>query len=205
MRYRMIILLLIALMTSLRSSAQGFINLYSDDMRIDSTLPETMHFFSLPRNHKDSAYTLRLLYPEYTPLTRRQRKRYRNITGSKHAPTEPQIRYDIVRERTDASLCASIMPVVEHNGRLCFLSSFLPQLQSEDAPSKEEPVPVYTANSVLAQGKWAKVAVLRTGIHELTKDIISKAGFTDLTKVKVYGYGGNMVPERLTQDYPAQS
>ena len=197
----MIILLLIALMTSLRSSAQGFINLYSDDMRIDSTLPETMHFFSLPRNHKDSAYTLRLLYPEYTPLTRRQRKRYRNITGSKHAPTEPQIRYDIVRERTDASLCASIMPVVEHNGRLCFLSSFLPQLQSEDAPSKEEPVPVYAANSVLAQGKWAKVAVLRTGIHELTKDIISKAGFTDLTKVKIYGYGGNMVPERLTQEY----
>lgn len=61
----------------------------------------------------------------------------------------------------------------------------------------------YADFSVLRSGSWAKVQVSETGIHRLTADVIRRAGFSDLSKVKIYGYGGALVPEKLTQDYLA--
>lgn len=59
----------------------------------------------------------------------------------------------------------------------------------------------YTSNSVLSSGRWAKIQVAQTGIHRLTNEVVRKAGFSDLSKVKIYGYGGALVPEKLTQEY----
>lgn len=59
----------------------------------------------------------------------------------------------------------------------------------------------YAEHSVLAEGRWAKIRVSETGIHELTADVIRKAGFSNMDKVKIYGYGGNLVPEVLTDSY----
>ena len=59
----------------------------------------------------------------------------------------------------------------------------------------------YADNSVLAQGSWAKIRVSKTGIHRLTTATIQAAGFSDLSKVRIYGYGGALVPERLTQEW----
>lgn len=59
----------------------------------------------------------------------------------------------------------------------------------------------YAAHSVLSSGKWAKVRVSDTGISCITREVASAAGFSDISKVKVYGYGGAMIPEILTQKY----
>ena len=64
-----------------------------------------------------------------------------------------------------------------------------------------EATPVYADNSVLRSGRWAKIQVSETGINRLTADVVRQAGFTDISKVKIYGYGGALVPEKLTQDY----
>lgn len=60
---------------------------------------------------------------------------------------------------------------------------------------------VYADKSILNSGRWAKIQVSQTGINRLTADVVRKAGFTDLSKVKIYGYGGALVPELLTQEY----
>lgn len=65
----------------------------------------------------------------------------------------------------------------------------------------DESTSAYTDHSVLCSGSWAKIQVSGTGIHRLTGDVIRKAGFSDLSKVKIYGYGGAVIPERLTQEY----
>ena len=57
----------------------------------------------------------------------------------------------------------------------------------------------YAAHSVLASGRWAKIQVPTTGVYQLTNELIQKAGFTDLTKVKVYGYGGHLQNETLVE------
>ena len=59
----------------------------------------------------------------------------------------------------------------------------------------------YAENSVLREGVWIKIRIPKTGIYQLTDDLIKKAGFTSLNKVKIYGYGGGLQPEKLTEDY----
>ena len=59
----------------------------------------------------------------------------------------------------------------------------------------------YAEHSVLREGNWAKISVAESGFYELTDALIKKAGFGDASKVKIYGYGGALQPERLTGDY----
>lgn len=56
---------------------------------------------------------------------------------------------------------------------------------------------VYTKQSVLSSGKWVKIKVTETGIHTITKADISKWGFSDLSKIRIFGYGGAPVSEIL--------
>ena len=59
----------------------------------------------------------------------------------------------------------------------------------------------YAEHSVLREGNWAKISVAESGFYELTDELVRKAGFSDARKVKIYGYGGVLQPERLTGDY----
>ena len=55
----------------------------------------------------------------------------------------------------------------------------------------------YVSNSVLADGKWAKIEVGETGMQFVSDATIRSLGFSDPEKVNVYGYGGIMIPENL--------
>ena len=45
----------------------------------------------------------------------------------------------------------------------------------------------YAGHSVLRSGSWAKIQVWGTGIRRLTNDVIRRAGFSDMSKVRIYG------------------
>lgn len=55
----------------------------------------------------------------------------------------------------------------------------------------------YATNSMLSSGNWAKIEVTSTGMQYLSDATIKNLGFSDPTKVNVYGYGGVVVPENL--------
>ena len=59
----------------------------------------------------------------------------------------------------------------------------------------------YTENSVLSSGKWIRLQVREDAIYKLTYDDIKKQGISDPSKVKIYGYGGWILPEDFTQPY----
>ena len=59
----------------------------------------------------------------------------------------------------------------------------------------------YAEHSVLREGNWAKISVAESGFYELTDELVRKAGFSDASHVKIYGYGGALQPERMTGDY----
>lgn len=61
------------------------------------------------------------------------------------------------------------------------------------------------SHSVLSQGRWAKIRVNESGIHRLTDQVVRQAGFSDLSKVKIYGYGGNLQNEALSASYLAST
>ena len=59
----------------------------------------------------------------------------------------------------------------------------------------------YAEHSVLREGNWAKIRVPESGFYQLSDALIKKAGFSNPSKVKIYGYGGALQPEKLTGDY----
>jgi hypothetical protein len=59
----------------------------------------------------------------------------------------------------------------------------------------------YAENSVLSSGKWIQLKVKENAIYKLTYEDIKKQGISDPAKVKIYGYGGWILPEDFTQPY----
>ncbi len=59
------------------------------------------------------------------------------------------------------------------------------------------PVSHYAQSSVLSSGKWAKIRVENTGMQFLSNAQLKNLGFTNPSKVNVYGYGGRMISEVL--------
>lgn len=60
----------------------------------------------------------------------------------------------------------------------------------------------YAANSALAQGRWVKVRVTSSGMYRISAQKLKSMGFTDASKVNIYGYGGRMISENLTATQP---
>ena len=58
----------------------------------------------------------------------------------------------------------------------------------------------WKTKSVLAEGKWVKIKVNKEGIFALTPAFLSKKGFNDPSKVKLFGYGGRIIEENWSFD-----
>ncbi len=61
------------------------------------------------------------------------------------------------------------------------------------------PLSTYAPQSVLASGRWVKVSVPQSGIYKITRSQLSQWGFNDPARVRVYGYGGKRIDDRLSQ------
>lgn len=187
---------------------QRFVYLTTEEVSIDSVLPHVGYQMPLPENYTDSVYTVSLLYPEYILMAPSDIERYNKISGEA-LPEIPQPEYSVVFDRKKPILRIGVTPLALNEGKHKILVSFMlkiesaPAAQSKGAMAK---VPstngsFYAEHSVLASGKWAKIRVSETGVYQLTEDVIKKAGFSDINKVKLYGYGGNLQPETITQKY----
>ena len=60
----------------------------------------------------------------------------------------------------------------------------------------------YASRSQLADGRWVKIAVSESGIHQITYRELSRWGFSNPAAVTIYGYGGAMLPETFSDDDP---
>ena len=197
-------------------SAQDMYKLASKE--IDEPINE---FLPLSGNYKDSTYTMRILYPDYTPLKRKAARKYRKkIKREKLTlPETPAVAYSVFVDRKETVMRASFNPIVERDGKLYKVTDYVAQWtasprnsgSSENAARSATRASAvttdassYSSSSLLASGTWAKIRVSETGICRLTPDVVSQAGFSDISKVKVYGYGGALVPEQLTQEWIAE-
>ncbi|MBD5203462.1 MAG: type IX secretion system sortase PorU [Bacteroidales bacterium] len=60
----------------------------------------------------------------------------------------------------------------------------------------------FSASSRMASGKWVRVRVENTGMYLITDAQLKQMGFSDPSKVNVYGFGGRMLSENLTDGMP---
>lgn len=203
-KYRLIGILAF-LSLCLTASAQRFFNLTYDETSVDSVLPNFTYSIPLTEGYRDSVYTSSILYPEFVDMTALDVQHYRELS-SDSLPVLPHITQRIVLDRGNGMLNVQFCPLVYRNGKYQILVSFMLRVDakamSRSARRVARQVPLssgvrYAEHSVLAKGRWVKIRVPSSGVYELTSALARQAGFSDLSKVKVYGYGGNLQNEKL--------
>ena len=229
------ILFLLALAVSVSAGDnivyKKFFNLSKEEVKIDSLLPEFTHVIDLPDNYGDSIYTVQLVYPEFAELTKKERELCKEILLKDDIAKGEDIEFiprqsgyklvcgltqQVVVDRKKGKLEVIFAPTVTDGKSYKALSGFMVRVKSEarsktlrkNAASRsgagESP---YAEHSVLASGKWAKISVKESGVHVITPEVIKKAGFSDINKVRIFGnqwQGGNLQPEQLTAKYLAE-
>ncbi len=202
------ILLLLMAVVNVQASQKKFFNLTTHQIKVDSVMPEFAYTMPLRSNYQDSVYSVSIVYPEFIDASPADIANYNHISGAA-LPEMPAIRSRVTSTRKKASLDISFCPLVFRNNRYQILVSFMLDIQSSaltrakgfSTVHSDEEAEVYAAHSVLAKGTWAKIRVAESGVYQLTPALIRKAGFTDINKVKIYGYGGNLQPEEIYSSY----
>lgn len=67
------------------------------------------------------------------------------------------------------------------------------------APQAAQAFPTdrYTTQSTLAQGRWIKIRIDDDGLYRIPASTLRSWGFADLSRVRVYGYGGARISDVL--------
>lgn len=213
-----IFILLLLLASCFGANAQRFFNLASSQVEVDSVLPEFTYAIPLYDNYDDSLYTVSILYPEFIDMTRNDIANYERLSNEP-LPEMPVVKQQIAVSRKKAMLETYFCPLVKRDGKYQILVSFMLKVEAKAKASatkgngamanindafgnnalakNSSAAERYAANSILATGKWAKIRVPSSGVYQITESLIRKAGFSSLSKIKVYGYGGNLQAERL--------
>ncbi len=191
------------------ANAQNFFNLTAEEVRIGDALPQFTHTYALGGNFSDSIYTVAIEYPEFVDMTAADIERYHELSADS-LPPMPVVHGSVGVARKQGQLDVSFMPIVFRDGKYQKLVSFKLAVKSRAngvrrVAARQQASARYADHSVLRSGQWAKISVTWSGVHVLTDEVVRQAGFTDPSKVKLYGYGGNLQPETLSGDYLAST
>lgn len=186
---------------------QRFFNLTADEVKVDSVLPHFLYSIPLPENYQDSVYTVSVKYPEYMDMTVSDVANYNRISGAA-LPSQVPLSQNISVSRRKGYLVASFCPLVFRNNKYQMLVSFMLDVkakavknsvlrQRKNDKAYASAADIYAEHSLLATGKWAKIRASSSGVYQLTDATVRQAGFSNINKVKIYGYGGNLQNEAL--------
>ncbi len=189
--------------------AQRFYNLTASQVSIDSLLPNFQCCWELGQHYADSSYSVSICYPEFVAMSDDEVARYHELTDDV-LPELPVVCQQMRVVRKSGQLLLSFVPLVYRDGRYEKLVSFMLKVTATARPQRHyarrsSTNETYTSQSVLSKGTWAKIRIPSSGIYQLSDALLKSAGFTDVSKVKIYGYGGGLQPEVLTADYLAET
>lgn len=186
--------------------AQEYVNMTAQQLRIDSLLPVYTYQKQLGSHYADSLWHVNIEYPLFEDMSAADIQQYKKLSGAP-LPEMPEVSQTIAAARKKGVLEVSFVPLVYRDGKYKRLVEFKLNVEATaKAKSRAEESSFnsrYADHSVLQTGTWAKIRIPNSGFYQLTDAFIKKAGFTDPSKVKLYGYGGALQPERLTGDYLA--
>ena len=151
----------------------------------------------------EAKFYVSLDYPEFVPLKQNEIKLLKNhkVLLSETINVNTQLTYSRKEGYLDISFC----PFIKQGDIYKRLISCKLNIKSNrDITRVLNNSTTYATDkrwkkeSVLAKGKWAKIRVKKEGIYTLTPAFLSRMGFNDPSKVKLFGYGGRIIEENWT-------
>ena len=110
--------------------------------------------------------------------------------------------------RKKPEIIIDFVPVKKINGQIYLVKSF--EMEIKYIPEKKKISTVkYKSNSVLAHGKWVKIAIPKTGIYKISFSRLRDIGFSNPDQVRVFGndfgqlpyYNNQYAPDDLIENY----
>ncbi len=168
----------------------------------DSVRPWSSFGVQLDGNWQDSVYSAGIEYPELIRIDMSTLDRWG--IGQDDVPEWPEIHTSVGVSRGSATFNAGFMPLIRRDGIVYAINSYKSVIKAVPSdirhPAALPADSVYTRNSILSSGKWVKIRVSESGVHKLTAKSLRSMGFNDPSMVRLFGYGGSVLPETGLQD-----
>ena len=176
-------------------------------VRGDSLLPFCTQVVDLPVDYADYSYSAHIEYPELQRMDDADVARYSLVARYGALPAMPALECCIGIQAKQAQLDIAFLPVVMRGGEYYRINSYKLVVDRRLLPKKQRagavlPAERYAASSKLATGKWVRIAVEENGVYRITDDELYKMGFKNPAKVRLYGYGGHILPETGLESLP---
>lgn len=169
--------------------------------RGDSLLPLCTDVINLPSDYARYSFSAHIEYPEFQKMTSAEVMLYALKEKYGELPEFPEVECYVGVQAKVPQLDVAFLPVVMKNGEYYRINSYklvvdkalLPQRAQASSTATDDR---YAEKSLLASGKWVRIAVRENGVHKITNDELKSMGFKNPSKVRLYGYGGHMLPEK---------
>lgn len=183
------------------SAVAQFVDVDWSSLKGDSLLPVCSSVVDLPSDYASYSYSAHVEYPEYERMTDGEVARYSLAEKYGVLPEQPAVECHVGVQMKQPQLDMLFLPVVMRDGNYYRINSYKLVVERKLLTTQKARVATrapkerYAANSRLSQGRWVRVAVKDNGIHRITDAELKKMGFNDPSKVRLYGYGGHILPE----------
>ena len=187
-----------------------FIDVDWATMARDTLMPRYRTMIELPDDYIMYDYKAAIEYPEFVPMSNAEVAHYRLESLRDSLPAFPVVESAVGVSAKRGQLDVSFTPVVFSDGRFMRINSFklvvtrtldvtsaMSRLNTR-AAAKER----YANSSVLDSGRWVRIAVEESGVHKITSAELRKMGFKNPDKVRLFGYGGRILPEKNIHQLP---
>ena len=194
---KLFILLLLAVATGAQAQ---FADVDWGTAKGDTLLPVCTAVVPLPADYASYEYSAVIEYPEYVEMSSADVERYRLQQRVGEFGEVPRVEASVSVAAKQSMLDVAFHPVIFAGGKFMRINSYKlvinrKAMRAARAKAAATPQERYAGASVLASGRWVKVRVSESGVHGITASQLSKMGFKNPAKVRLYGYGGNMLPE----------
>ncbi len=162
-------------------------------------LPQYYEKLPVPDNSTD--LKCRILNAIYEPV---QANEAALLNGTEQIKNSIEIKGSIDYERKKPYALVSFIPLRfnELVGGYEKLVSFELEISTTINPKSVYKSSSYVENSVLASGKWYKIAVTATGVYKITATDLENLGIDvnaiNPKNIRIYGNGGGMLPENVS-------
>lgn len=166
----------------------------------DTLLPVCSAVVPLPADYASYEYSAIVEYPEYKAMSAEEVARYRLQQRAGEFGETPRVETYVSVAAKEPMLDVAFLPVIYSGGKFMRIDSYKlvisrKAVRASRAKAAVSPRERYAASSLLAEGRWVKIRVSESGVHAITSSQLSNMGFKNPAKVRLYGYGGNMLPE----------
>lgn len=181
-------------------ASQNFKNLRPQDYPIGEELPIYTEQINLGYGVQGKDVDVVIEYPEFQKLSSVEKKLIEKYQHNIPEKITPIIQHGM--EKKCGVIEVGILPFIKKYGVLMRITSVRvsTHLKTQKLFAQTSSIQTsqrYNDNSVLSTGKWVKIKVEKEGVYQLTPSLIKQWGFSDINKIKIYGYGGRILPQLI--------